>query len=105
MPVRCYVHSKRIGFTDDGKTDSIEYMHCVWHKATKPDATKLKVLGGDVLARRLTQASGKATAGEPTNKEPALFSGELSFGSVLTTADENSPKVANEWHDAHPAYL
>ena len=35
MPVRCYVHSKRIGFTDDGKTDSIEYMHCVWHKATK----------------------------------------------------------------------
>jgi hypothetical protein len=63
MPWRCYVHSKRIGFTDDGKTDSIEYMHCIWRKDVKPDATQLKILGGDVQSRRLTHAQS-----EPTNK-------------------------------------
>ena len=103
MPWRCYVHSKRIGFTDDGKTDSIEYMHCIWRKNVKPDATQLKILGGDVLARRLTPAVRKETDGEPTNKEPALFSGELSFGRVLTTANENALPVANEPCDGHPA--
>jgi len=44
MPERVYVHSKRIGFTDDGKTDSIEYMHAVWRKGYTPDFTKLKII-------------------------------------------------------------
>lgn len=96
MPVRCYVHSKRIGFTDDGKTDSIEYMHCVWAKDEKPDATKLKVLGSDVLARRLTPASGNDTASKPTNKEPALFRAEGLFGDGTARSHENPPMVANE---------
>ncbi len=29
MPKYCFVHNKRISFTDDGKTDSIEYCHMV----------------------------------------------------------------------------
>lgn len=44
MPVACYVHSKRIGFTDDGKTDSIEYMHAVWIVGEHPKFTKLRVI-------------------------------------------------------------
>lgn len=31
-PMRVFIHSSRMSFTDDGKTDSIEYMHCVWRK-------------------------------------------------------------------------
>lgn len=31
-PVAVYVHSNRMSFTEDGKKDSIEYMHCVWAK-------------------------------------------------------------------------
>ena len=31
-PQAIYVHSKRLSFTPDGKTDSIEYMHVVWQK-------------------------------------------------------------------------
>lgn len=39
-----FVHPKRMSFTPDGKTDSIEYMHCVWIKGADVDYTQLKVL-------------------------------------------------------------
>lgn len=44
MPKYSFVHHRRISFTDDGKTDSIEYQHCVWQKGYYPEFTKLKVL-------------------------------------------------------------
>ena len=44
MPAFCYVHNERIGFTDNGTTDSIEYMHAVWIKGEKPKFTKLRVI-------------------------------------------------------------
>jgi len=44
MPVWAYVHHRRMSFTDDGKTDSIEYMHAVWQKNYSPDFTMLKVI-------------------------------------------------------------
>lgn len=45
MPARAYVHAKRLGFTPDGKTDSIEYMHAIWRKSDKAcHETKLMVL-------------------------------------------------------------
>lgn len=43
-PERIYVHHKRMSFTDDGKTDSIEYMHAVWKRGYKPEATLLKII-------------------------------------------------------------
>ena len=45
MPKYAYVHSRRMSFTDDRKTDSIEYQHLVWQKGHYPDHTKLKVIG------------------------------------------------------------
>lgn len=44
MPKYAYVHSKRIGFTEDGKTDSIEYAHYVWVKGENPMYCNLKVI-------------------------------------------------------------
>ena len=44
MPKYCFVHNKRISFTDNGKTDSIEYCHMVWQKGYNPEFTKLQVL-------------------------------------------------------------
>ena len=44
LPKYCFVHHKRMSFTDDGKTDSIEYCHMVWQKGHNPDFTKLKVI-------------------------------------------------------------
>lgn len=44
MPVWAYVHHRRMSFTDDGKTDSIEYMHAVWQKGINPEFTKLKII-------------------------------------------------------------
>jgi hypothetical protein len=44
MPVATYIHSKRIGFTPDGKTDSVEYMHAVWVKGRSPKHTALRVI-------------------------------------------------------------
>lgn len=62
MPEWCFVHRKRIGFTDKknengyvilndktglpkrGSTDSVEYMHCVFKKDSKPDFTKLVII-------------------------------------------------------------
>lgn len=44
MPIFTYVHHKRISFTEDGKTDSIEYMHCLWEVGNYPTHTKLRVI-------------------------------------------------------------
>lgn len=45
MPQLAYVHSKRLGFTPDGKTDSIEYMHAIWQKTSERCyTTQLRVL-------------------------------------------------------------
>lgn len=44
MPEYSFVHNRRISFTPDGKTDSIEYQHCVWRKGYYPEFTKLKVI-------------------------------------------------------------
>ncbi|MEW8963206.1 hypothetical protein [Paraclostridium dentum] len=44
MPKYCFVHHKRMSFTDDGKTDSIEYCHMVWQKGYKSGFTQLKVI-------------------------------------------------------------
>lgn len=44
MPEATYVHSKRMSFTDDGKTDSIEYCHSVWRKGSHPAFTKMRMI-------------------------------------------------------------
>jgi len=44
LPIWAYVHHRRFSFTDDGKTDSIEYMHAVWQKDNCPAFTMLKVI-------------------------------------------------------------
>lgn len=44
MPEATYVHSKRMSFTDDGKTDSIEYCHSVWRKGNHPAFTKMRII-------------------------------------------------------------
>lgn len=44
MPLYTYVHHKRMSFTDEGGTDSIEYAHFVWQKGNHPKFTKLKVI-------------------------------------------------------------
>ena len=44
MPKYCFVHHKRISFTDDRKTDSIEYAHFVWQKGYNEQFTQLKVI-------------------------------------------------------------
>lgn len=45
LPKYTFVHSRRISFTEDGKTDSIEYQHLVWQKGYYPDYTQLRVVG------------------------------------------------------------
>lgn len=44
LPTWAYVHHKRMSFTDDGNTDSIEYMHTVWVKGHSPAFTMLKII-------------------------------------------------------------
>lgn len=44
MPKYAYVHSERMSFTGDGRTDSIEYMHCVWQGGYYPRFTNLKII-------------------------------------------------------------
>lgn len=44
MPKYTFVHNRRMSFTDDGKTDSIEYAHFVWQKGFSPNFTRLKVI-------------------------------------------------------------
>ena len=39
-----FVHHRRISFTDDGRTDSIEYAHFVWQKGYYPEFSQLKVI-------------------------------------------------------------
>lgn len=43
-PKYSFVHHKRMSFTKDGKTDSIEYQHLVWQKGYHPDFTLIKVI-------------------------------------------------------------
>lgn len=44
MPVACYVHSKRMRFSDEGTGDSVEYMHAVWENGYSPESSKLRIL-------------------------------------------------------------
>lgn len=44
MPKHTFIHHERIWFTDDGKTDSIEYMHCVRQKWYHPKSTNLFII-------------------------------------------------------------
>lgn len=44
MPKYTLVHAKRPSFTNDGKTDSTEYVHCIWRKGNYPEFTNLKVI-------------------------------------------------------------
>jgi len=44
MPKYAFVHHKRIGFTESGGTDSIEYIHCCWQKGNYPNFCQLKVI-------------------------------------------------------------
>jgi hypothetical protein len=43
-PVASYVHSKRLGFTDNGSTDSIEYQHAIWAPWMENRFTALRVI-------------------------------------------------------------
>ena len=45
MPKYTFVHHKRIGFIPESrKTDSIEYMHCIWEKGYKKNTTELRII-------------------------------------------------------------
>lgn len=44
MPKYIYVHHRRMSFTGDGNTDSIEYAHFIWQKGVNPEFPKLKLI-------------------------------------------------------------
>ena len=44
MPSHCYVHHERMSFTDNGKTDSIEYCHMIFKKGYESKQTLLQVI-------------------------------------------------------------
>lgn len=44
MPKYAFVHHARMSFTEDGKADSVAYMHCVWQKGHYPDYTELRII-------------------------------------------------------------
>lgn len=44
MPEYTFVHHERMSFTENGKTDSIEYCHMVWRKGYNPEFTLQKVI-------------------------------------------------------------
>jgi len=44
MPKYVFVHHERMSFTDDGRTDSVEYMHAVWQVGNKTKYSKLFVI-------------------------------------------------------------
>lgn len=44
MPKYSFVHNRRISFTDNGKTDSIEYQHVVFQKGYTEKYTRLYVI-------------------------------------------------------------
>ena len=41
MPESIYVHSRRMSFTPDNKTDSVEYAHFVWRPNSNPKCSNL----------------------------------------------------------------
>lgn len=43
-PKYCYIHHKRMSFTEDKKTDSIEYCHMIWQKGYQGEFTLTKVI-------------------------------------------------------------
>jgi len=43
-PYAIYAHNKRMSFTSDWKTDSIEYAHFIFRKGYNPDTAKFKIL-------------------------------------------------------------
>ncbi len=49
LPKYIFVHRKRMSFTNNRKTDSIEYAHYVWQKGFNPDFAKLKIIDRCVL--------------------------------------------------------
>lgn len=44
LPKYTFVHHRRMSFTDNGKTDSIEYAHFVWQKGINPKFSQIKVI-------------------------------------------------------------
>lgn len=44
MPKYAFVHHRRMSFTPDGKTDSIEYAHFVWQKGRDGESTELRII-------------------------------------------------------------
>ena len=44
MPKYAFVHHRRLSFTPDGRTDSIEYTHFVWQRGYDGDSTNLFVI-------------------------------------------------------------
>jgi len=44
LPKYIFVHRKRMSFTEDGKTDSIEYAHYCWQKGYNPEFSKIKII-------------------------------------------------------------
>lgn len=44
QPKWIFVHHKRMSFTPDGKTDSIEYAHFVWQKGYVPASSNLVII-------------------------------------------------------------
>lgn len=44
MPHFCYIHSQRMSFTENGKTDSIEYCHLIYKQGEAPKFTKTRVI-------------------------------------------------------------
>lgn len=44
MPTYAFVHSERMSFTADGKTDSTEYMHACWQVGNHPEFCKTCVI-------------------------------------------------------------
>ena len=41
MPESIYVHSRRMSFTPDNKTDSVEYAHFIWRPSLNPKSSAL----------------------------------------------------------------
>jgi len=44
LPIYSFIHHKRMSFTPNGKTDSIEYCHMVWKKGCNPLYTLQKII-------------------------------------------------------------
>ena len=44
LPTVVYVHPRRMSFSENGKTDSIEYAHFIWQRGLFPNFSQLRVL-------------------------------------------------------------